>query len=401
MRITRRQLRRLVEMAVRQDILDAVSTQPNQRTTLLSGPVDLTRLTGKNNMQTPGSIKPMGLWYGFGTNWVDFIKDPVNQMVDRYAPEYFYKLDVATTSVENYDQNKVLLLETQADWETFRDKFGFQRVGGFVMGAWGKLPNFYGGIEISDDLVSTFGWDIRSGCVWNKAAIIGEPVPLQDPNVDQDIPRIPGSSASGASASTGSSISFNPDAQTIEEIGNQNVINLLKEYEYEVLDYEGEIQDEASSAYGENIYEKILEGLNINSNLWIKQAVDKIKINHTDSKHRQQAFSRIQRNQRAQSVTNSKRKIKVEYQSFGLAEKISLVFWIITNYDSSTGQLTYGEQEIIYSLPPDFDFDEALDTFNSLLQSASKELGLGISDIDLDYDGDWGNAIADMESRGY
>ena len=380
MKITRRQLRRLVEMAVRQDILDAVSTQPDQRTTLLSGPIDLTRLTGENSMQPAEGIKPVGLWYGYGTNWVDFVKDPVNQMLDRYTPEYFYKLNVATASIQDFsssnwekDKNKVLLLETQADWEAFRDMFGFQRVGGFVIGIWKKLPTFYSGLEISDDLVSTFGWDIRSGCVWNKAAIIGEPEPLQDPNVDQDIPKISGASTSGESASTGSSTSFNPDAQTIEEIGNQKVIELLKEYEYEVLDYEGEIQNEASSAYGENIYEKILEGLNINSNLWIKESAGRLRRNPNRP---------------------------INFKNFSLAEKISLVFWIITNYDSSNGSMGYGTQEVIYNLPNDpdeFDFDAALDVFNSLLQSASNELGLGISNIDLDYDSAWTYAVMDME----
>jgi len=378
MRITRRQLRRLVEMAVRQDILDAVSIQPDQRTTLLSGPIDLSGLTGSpaNQPDYGQGIKPKGLWYGFGTNWVDFVKDPTNQMLDRYnEPEYFYKLDVETTSIENYDQNKVLLLQTSEDLDEFQQRLGFQRIGGFLMGNWKKVSALFGGIEISDDLVSTFGWDIRSGCVWNKAAIIGEPVPLQDPNVDQNIPKISGASNSGASASTGSSISFNPDAQTIEEIGNQKVIELLKQYELEVLDYEGEIQDEASSAYGENIYEKILEGLNIDSKLWIKQAITKIKLNRP-----------------------------VDFRHFGLAEKISLVFWMIEHYDSSTGQLPYGTQSIIYDLPNstgDFDFDAALDTFNSLLQSASDQIGLGISNIDLDYDGDWGNAMADMDARDY
>lgn len=374
MRITRRQLRRLVEMAVRQDILDAVSIQPDQRTTLLSGPIDLSGLTGSpaNQPDYGQGIKPKGLWYGFGTNWVDFVKDPVNQMLDRYAPEYFYKLDVATTSIQNYDQNKVLLLQTSEDLAEFQQRLGFQRIGGFLMGNWKKVSALFGGIEISDDLVSSFGWDIRSGCVWNKAAIIGDPVPLQDPNVDQNIPKISGASTSGESASTGSSISFNPDAQTIEEIGNEKVIELLKQYEYEVLDYEGEIQDEASSASGENIYEKILQGLNIGSNLWIKKAVDKIKLNRP-----------------------------VDFRHFGLAEKISLVFWMIENYDSSTGQLPYGTQSIIYDLPNstgDFDFDAALVTFNSLLQSVSDQIGLGISNIDLDYDDAWHYAVMDIES---
>lgn len=377
MKITRRQLRRLVEMAVRQDILDAVSTQTDQRTTLLSGPIDLSGLTGSpaNQPDYGQGIKPVGLWYGFGTNWVDFVKDPINQMLDRYAPEYFYKLDVATTSIQNYDQNKVLLLQTPEDLNEFQQRLGFQRIGGFLMGNWKKVSALFGGIEISDDLVSTFGWDIRSGCVWNKAAIIGAPVPLQDPNVDQDIPKIPGisgSSTSGAEESTGSSISFNPDAQTIEEIGNQKVIELLKQYEYEVLDYEGEIQDEASSAYGDNIYEKILKGLYIDSKLWIKQAVTKIKLNRP-----------------------------VDFRHFGLAEKISLVFWMIEHYDSSAGRLLYGEQSIIYDLPNstgDFDFDAALDIFNSLLQSASDQIGLGISNIDLDYDNAWRYAVMDIES---
>jgi len=377
MRITRRQLRRLVEMAVRQDILDAVSIQPDQRTTLLSGPIDLSGLTGSpaNQPDYGQGIKPKGLWYGFGTNWVDFVKDPTNQMLDRYnEPEYFYKLDVATTSIQNYDQNKVLLLQTSEDLDEFQQRLGFQRIGGFLMGNWKKVSALFGGIEISDDLVSTFGWDIRSGCVWNKAAII-DVTPLQDPTVDQNIPKIPGisgASTSGASASTGSSISFNPDAQTIEEIGNQKVIELLKQYELEVLDYEGEIQDEASSAYGENIYEKILEGLNIDSKLWIKQAITKIKLNRP-----------------------------VDFRHFGLAEKISLVFWMIENYDSSTGQLPYGTQSIIYDLPNstgEFDFDAALDTFNSLLQSVSDQIGLGISNIDLDYDSAWTYAVMDIES---
>ena len=95
MKITRRKLKRLIEMAVRQDIIDAAAAQPRKRTVLMRTALDVKKLDDIYQRGFGDSVKPTGLWYGFGTNWIDFVRNPDNKgLIQKYTtPEYFYNID--------------------------------------------------------------------------------------------------------------------------------------------------------------------------------------------------------------------------------------------------------------------------------------------------------------------
>ena len=358
MQLTRKKLRKLImEMAVRQDILDAAASQPEERTTLINSAFDLNQL---QNIRQPGlgeGFKPRGVWYGFGTNWIEFARNPNNLgLADRYSkPEYFYQLTVQTTDINNPDRNKILKLETSDDYQIFKQRYQFERVAGVSLGNWISVAKDYGGMEISDDLVSYLGWDIQSGCVWNKNAIINIKT-LQDPSTHQNIPR--------GAAAFGVNLGWNPNAQTPDDIKNSKILSTLEDHEddhyYPDARYEAE-----ATAEGDNIWEKLSSFFdfdNIRDAQWLEEAL----------------YGNV---------------IDLSYSN--TYEHLGAVLWLIQNYNHSANNVD-GTIEIIYSLDRDTDYDDALTNINKYLHSVSDQFNLGIKNIDLDYNDAWDNATADL-----
>jgi hypothetical protein len=168
MKITKKQLKRLIEMAVRDDIRTALTSE--QRTVLIPYEFDISKVGGQQQFH----VKPNGLWYGFGTSWMDFAQQAtgIQHMYDE--SDYLYEIQVQTTTIDNPDPNKVLRMTSSQEVNSFLQKYPAQRVGQFKMLDWAQVANDFAGIELLDEADSSFGgWDIDSGCVWNPAAISG------------------------------------------------------------------------------------------------------------------------------------------------------------------------------------------------------------------------------------
>lgn len=110
--------------------------------------------------------KPRGLWYAIGTSWIDWVR---NEMPD-WEGDYIYKLQL--------NSNNILFLKTYDDLVSFTQKYSDEQSLDTTNINWERVSNEYSGIEINPyqskaryDILWYYGWDIASGCIWNKNAL--------------------------------------------------------------------------------------------------------------------------------------------------------------------------------------------------------------------------------------
>jgi hypothetical protein len=140
--------------------------KPNDRIIM----TDNDTLDFKNTTQRPinnGHMKPTGLWYAIGTDWIDWVRSEM----PAWEQDHLFKVE--TTS-------KVIVLKSPADCKKFEEKFGYEdkyykREYWGLLIDWELVAKKYAGVELfnyNDHAFHwTYGWDIRSGCIWNKSGI--------------------------------------------------------------------------------------------------------------------------------------------------------------------------------------------------------------------------------------
>ena len=348
-------------MAVRQDILDSVKGT-KKKTMLLGKKLDFSTWSNGRRYQASygNQIKPIGLWYGYGSEWVDFAMDPANKGLSGMVinAEYFYELEVHYTTIENPDKDKVLLLKNHDDLNKLSKLINgeINRIGGMLMVNWDAISSLFGGLEVSDELDSYFGWDIPSGCIWSKKAIKKIDL-IQDPETMEGIP-------SGLSA-MGINIKFDPDAKTYDDIKNYQLKALIDDIE-EDREYDGFVEYETAElmkdSYYDNIWLALYHAFGCDEQDWWDSAVDG-------------------------------RTYMSDYQL------LSAALWIITHFDSDGGRIR-GASSLVPMLDRSVDYDDVLENVNNVLSNVSKQLDMGLSEIDLDSDDEWYYAVsAEMEAE--
>ena len=121
----------------------------------------------------PSSIgrKPIGLWYGFGTSWIDFIRA---EMPERET-QHVFKIEVDDFELVDIDRDKIFLWFSQR----FKDPQKEGRFGNYKVD-WPEVTKKYKGIEFpiyfdkyrgNPDHDWYSSWDIASGCIWDLSAI--------------------------------------------------------------------------------------------------------------------------------------------------------------------------------------------------------------------------------------
>ena len=118
-------------------------------------------------------MKPHGLWVSDGTAWKDWCKGE-NFMQDCFKYE---------THITLTDKNKILFLNTRKELKLFTVMFSKRLI---TMGTvlkyadinWTKVAKKYKGLiitpyiwEARHELIWYYGWDVASGCIWDKTAI--------------------------------------------------------------------------------------------------------------------------------------------------------------------------------------------------------------------------------------
>jgi hypothetical protein len=123
-------------------------------------------ITFKNSPNQENRRKPIGLWYGIGSSWVDWIR--YNQ--PSWEKDFIHIVDVDLSKMKVIRNNKQLI-EFHNEY-FIKDEFGGNKID------WGKVAEKYSGIEISPFIVRYYseidwyyGWDVSSGCIWNSDAI--------------------------------------------------------------------------------------------------------------------------------------------------------------------------------------------------------------------------------------
>ena len=114
--------------------------------------------------------KPKGFWYGFGTSWLDWVR---NEMPE-WESENAFLVDI--------DDSKILKIKTPDELLAFHEKYSKLPMPDYFEKYidWGKVAVDYPGIEIAPYLSSMrmdsrvpwyYSWDIASGCIWGDGVI--------------------------------------------------------------------------------------------------------------------------------------------------------------------------------------------------------------------------------------
>ena len=112
--------------------------------------------------EQPISYKPKGLWFSFGTEWIDFVEREYTRNNDSLQNVYDIKTNDST----------ILTLGKENE-EQFLNKYGIRNKYDNMDVDWSKVATDWDGVEIIINprelnerwLWST--WDVASGCIWN------------------------------------------------------------------------------------------------------------------------------------------------------------------------------------------------------------------------------------------
>ena len=122
---------------------------------------------------TSYNLKPNGLWYAIGTEWIEWCESEMPHWVHPYCIEI------------EIDQNKILLIQTLTDLKKFIIEYSSNPIDSFYTIDWKKLSNECSGIEINNYYTLKWrlmnldigkgiwlsSWDVSSGCIWDLSII--------------------------------------------------------------------------------------------------------------------------------------------------------------------------------------------------------------------------------------
>jgi len=117
--------------------------------------------------------KPKGLWYSFGSEWVDFAR----QQMPQWEDDHLFKIEI--------DERKILRLGADYDmpYGKFEEKYAVKEIKNKGTNIeyenvdidWKRVAKDYAGIEIQNPW-GQIGhwqrpWDVSSGCIWGDGVI--------------------------------------------------------------------------------------------------------------------------------------------------------------------------------------------------------------------------------------
>jgi hypothetical protein len=148
---------------LRKMIIVEAKFNEDQRIHMSKKPVNSVRSV--QQLDQPG-YKPCGFWYGFGSEWLDWIDSEMPQ----WRGDYLYEVIV--------DSSNVLRISNAKEFKAFDRRFSVMLPTKSI--DWRAAAKEYAGIEITPYLSQFrmvnehlwyYGWDIASGCIWDAHAI--------------------------------------------------------------------------------------------------------------------------------------------------------------------------------------------------------------------------------------
>jgi hypothetical protein len=104
----------------------------------------------KNAMQKV-NYKPNGLWYGIGTSWINWVKISMPEQTRKY-------LFMMGTALELDNFDRKYNIAEKINWKVVSQKYSGIEINPYV---WSRR----------NELFWYYGWDVASGCIWDKNAI--------------------------------------------------------------------------------------------------------------------------------------------------------------------------------------------------------------------------------------
>jgi hypothetical protein len=138
---------------------------PNKKYTCSHVPITA---MGDRSFQLDDRKKPVGLWYGCGAEWIEYMEDELPSMLADVR--YLYEV------IPNMD--RIISLRTVEQVRKFDRDFGTNRYPGFERDGfeevrWKEVARHADGIEICPYQWTLrtaidwyYAWDVASGCIW-------------------------------------------------------------------------------------------------------------------------------------------------------------------------------------------------------------------------------------------
>ena len=130
---------------------------------------DTTSITPPNIPSSKQRIdfKPIGMWYGIGTEWVDWVRSEMSH----WETDNVFKIDI--------NPSKMLFIKNENDVIKLQEQYGVDKFGmGDYKIDWSLVAKDYSGIEFNPyhyALSRKYMWyysiDVASGCIWDKGAL--------------------------------------------------------------------------------------------------------------------------------------------------------------------------------------------------------------------------------------
>lgn len=126
--------------------------------------------------------KPRGLWYAKGFEWIDLLIENIGGIFPLAKYTRLYEIEVTDKVLKLIDEKDAIQFTKEYGVKTDFDKEYFDERYSEI--DWKKVAKNYSGIELSTQLALnshftkrkrilqwTSGWDIGSGCIWDKSGI--------------------------------------------------------------------------------------------------------------------------------------------------------------------------------------------------------------------------------------
>lgn len=155
------------------DECEKVKLQPNQRIHYSKDP----NLQLKDFPQQIASDKPRGLWYACDEGWYNYCQSNFGGHRDA---------SITNKYLITLDTSKILTLNSEYKVDEFTHNYwkreandGYYSNNGYRSIDWNKVAERYAGVEccpyfreLREYFLWYFGWDVPSGCVWDKSGIL-------------------------------------------------------------------------------------------------------------------------------------------------------------------------------------------------------------------------------------
>ena len=124
--------------------------------------------TGMRPMEQSTGMKPKGLWYSCGDEWIDWVSGEMPEWLA--AANYLYEIEISDDVYE---------IVSAKGLRQFENLYGVPMGGGMLQIDWKKVQDDgWAGIQICPyrgearySSMWYYGWDVASGCIWDPAGL--------------------------------------------------------------------------------------------------------------------------------------------------------------------------------------------------------------------------------------